>query len=63
MIVAGKLQKFYEDFVLLEQRYFKDESKRMKDLVNEGVIALGEKIEISRFCRMKVASNSTACGI
>jgi elongation factor Ts len=62
-IVDGKLQKFYEDFVLLEQKYFKDESKRIKDLINDHVAVLGEKIEVGRFCRMKISSNSTACNL
>jgi elongation factor Ts len=62
-IIEGKLQKFYEDFVLLEQRYFKDESKRIKDLINETVASLGEKIEVGRFCRMKLASTTTACNL
>jgi elongation factor Ts len=51
-IIEGKLQKFYEDFVLLEQRYFKDETKRIKYLINENVASLGEKIEVGRFCRI-----------
>jgi elongation factor Ts len=62
-IVDGKLQKFYEDFVLLEQRYFKDESKKIKDLINDNVAVLGEKIEIGRFCRIKLASSSTSCNL
>lgn len=60
-IIEGKMQKFYEDFVLLEQRYFKDESKTIKDLINDAVASLGEKIEVGRFCRMKLASNTTSC--
>lgn len=62
-ILEGKLQKFYEDFVLLEQRYFKDENKTIKDLINDNVAALGEKIEVGRFCRMKLASNTTSCNL
>lgn len=62
-IIEGKLQKFYEDFVLLEQRYFKDESKTIKDLINDNVAVLGEKIEVGRFCRMKLASNTTSCNL
>lgn len=62
-IIEGKLQKFYEDFVLLEQRYFKDESKTINDLINDSVAALGEKIEVGRFCRMKIASNTTSCNL
>ena len=53
-IVAGKLQKYYEEVVLMEQHFFKDESKKIKDLVNELIAAIGEKIEIGRFCRIQI---------
>lgn len=63
MIIQGKLQKFYEDFVLLEQPFFKDESKKIKDLINDYVAVLGEKIEIGRFCRFKLSGPATSCNI
>lgn len=53
-IIEGKLQKFYEEVVLMEQAFFKDDSKKIKDLVNELVSAIGEKITIGRFCRMEI---------
>ena len=62
-IIDGKLEKVYEDLVLVKQRYVKDESKTIEDLLNEAVAAIGEKIEIGRFCRMKVAAPSSSCGI
>ncbi len=62
-IIDGKLEKFYEDSVLVKQRYVKDDSKTIEDLLNEAVAAIGEKIEIGRFCRMKVATPSSSCGI
>ena len=58
-IMSGRMQKFYQDFVLLEQRYFKDESKTIKDLINEQVASLGEKIEIGRFVRFVIGSSAT----
>lgn len=62
-IIEGKLQKFYEETVLTEQVYVKDDSKKIKDLINDAVAAIGEKIEIGRFCRIKINENATACGI
>jgi elongation factor Ts len=57
-IIAGKMQKFYEDNVLLEQRYFKDDTKKIKDLINEAVAAIGEKIEVGRYCRFQLAKQA-----
>jgi len=62
-ILEGKLQKYYLDFVLLEQPYFKDESKKVKDLINDYVAVLGEKIEIGRFCRFKLAGSAVSCNL
>jgi elongation factor Ts len=62
-IIEGKMQKYFEDFVLLEQPYFKDESKRIKDLINDYVAVLGEKIEVGRFCRFKLAGSATSCNL
>jgi elongation factor Ts len=58
-IIDGKLSKFYEESVLLEQVYIKDESKKIKDLLSEAVGSIGEKIEIGRFCRMQIANSSS----
>jgi elongation factor Ts len=58
-IVEGKIQRFYEDSVLLEQKYFKDETKTIKDLINDTVAAISEKIEVGRMCRFQLAQPST----
>ena len=52
-IILGKLNKYYEEVCLLEQFYVKDESskKKIKDLINEAIAKLGEKIEVMRFVR------------
>lgn len=53
-IVAGKLEKFYQDVVLLEQPYIKDPGKTVGDLIKEAIARLGENIVVRRFARFKV---------
>lgn len=48
-IVEGKLEKFYSEKCLLEQKWFKDEEKTIGALLDNAVQKLGEPIEISRF--------------
>ena len=53
-IVEGRLNKFYEEVVLLDQPFIKDPAKTISDLVNEKVARTGEKITIRRFARYKM---------
>jgi elongation factor Ts len=53
-ILAGKLGKYYEETVLLEQPYIKDESLKVKDLVTQTIAKLGENIQVRRFARLEV---------
>lgn len=48
-IVEGKLNKFFQEKCLLEQKWFKDESKTIKNLLEENTTKLGEPLEIRRF--------------
>jgi len=48
-IVMGKLNKFYSEKCLLEQKWFKDDSKTMQNLLDEATAKLGEPLEIRRF--------------
>lgn len=50
-IVEGSLTKFKDEFVLLRQKYIRDESKTIQDLLNETVVSTGENIIIRRFAR------------
>lgn len=50
-IVEGKLNKFYEDFCLLEQPFIKDPKTKVSDLVNGLSGQVGEKIDVRRFVR------------
>ena len=53
-IVAGKMEKFYEETCLYEQRFIKDESVTVKELINQMIAKLGENITVRRFVRLKV---------
>ncbi len=57
-IVEGKLQKFFEEVCLLEQRFIKDDSKKVKDVITEAIAKLGENIRVSRFVRFQVGVES-----
>ena len=50
-ILEGKMASYFKDQVLLEQAYIKDESKTMRDLLNEATQKFGERVEISGFAR------------
>jgi len=47
-IVEGKLNKFYAENCLMEQKSIKDESKSIKNLVDETIGKVGEPIKIRR---------------
>ncbi len=53
-IVDGKMNKFYEEVVLLEQEYVKDSDMKVKDYLGSIATSLGENIKISNFFRMEL---------
>jgi len=53
-IVEGRLNKFYEEFVLLDQPFIKDPAQTVAELVTEKVAKTGEKVTIRRFARYKM---------
>ena len=53
-MINGRLQKFYQEFCLLEQTYIKDPEKKVKDLITESIATLGENISINRFVRFSI---------
>lgn len=53
-IVEGRLNKFYEEAVLLDQPFVKDPAKTVGELVTEKGAKTGEKITIRRFTRYKM---------
>src|SRR6267143_4591098 len=61
-IVAGKMEKFYEDNCLYEQHYIKDEGTTIREIVASAVAKLGENISIKRFARFKVGEVTGTSG-
>jgi elongation factor Ts len=53
-IVEGRLHKFYEENVLMDQPFVKDPAKTVSELVTEKIAKTGEKITIRRFTRYKM---------
>ena len=56
-MVEGKIRKFYEETVLLEQAYVKDPGKTVQDYLNELTAKIGEKIIIRRFARFQLGAD------
>jgi elongation factor Ts len=50
-ISQGRLDKFYQEVVLVEQSFIKDSGKTIKDIIDDEVAKVGEKITIRRFLR------------
>ncbi len=53
-IVEGRLNKFYEEAVLLDQPFVKDPAKTVNELLTEKIAKTGERISIRRFSRYKM---------
>jgi elongation factor Ts len=53
-ITEGRLNKFFEEFVLLDQPFIKAPEKTVGELVTEKVAAIRETITIRRFTRYKM---------
>jgi elongation factor Ts len=53
-IVEGRLNKFYEEAVLVDQPFVKEPAKTVGELVTEKVAKTGEKITVRRFTRYKM---------
>lgn len=47
-IIEGKLQKFYSEKCLLEQKWFKDDTKTMANLLDEAIGKIGEPLKVRR---------------
>ena len=56
-VAQGRLEKFYQEAVLMEQSFIKDSGKTIKDLLDEATAKIGEKISIRRFERYHLGEN------
>ncbi|AEB11938.1 translation elongation factor Ts [Marinithermus hydrothermalis] len=53
-IAEGRLKKFYEENVLLEQPFVKDDKITVGELVQQAIAKIGENIVVKRFCRFEI---------
>jgi elongation factor Ts len=57
-IVEGKMQGFFEQTVLLEQPFVKDDSKTIRQLLDEVGAKVNEKVAVRRFVRFRLGDES-----
>jgi elongation factor Ts len=55
-IIEGKLNKWFEDHVILEQSFIKDDSVTVGELVNGVSGVLGEKMSVRRFAKFALGA-------
>ena len=53
-IVVGKVDKYYSDVALLEQKYVKDPDVTIEEYLKSTIGALGENMQIKRFARFEI---------
>lgn len=53
-MVEGRIKSYYEDNCLLNQKFVKDTSKTVGDLIVEATAQIGEKIAVRRFVRYEM---------
>ena len=53
-IVDGKVDKYYSEIVLLEQKYVKDPDVTVEDYLKSIIGSLGENMQIKRFARFQI---------
>jgi elongation factor Ts len=53
-MVAGRMEKFYEEVCLMEQPFIKDQTVSISQLIAAKIGKLGENIAVRRFARFKV---------
>ncbi len=53
-IVAGRLNKYYEEFCLLDQPFIKDDKVKIQDLITDAIRTTGENVKVRRFVRYEL---------
>ena len=55
-MVTGKLDKFFSEISLMEQKFVKNPDLTIQDLLNDLIAKMGENISIKRFVRFQVGA-------
>tara|TARA_B100000686_G_C16316788_1_gene726151 strand:+ start:43 stop:651 length:609 start_codon:yes stop_codon:yes gene_type:complete len=58
-MIDGRINKFYQEHVLLEQAFVKDPDKNVKDIITDTIAKLGENINVTRFVRFQLGETSS----
>jgi elongation factor Ts len=53
-IIAGKLEKFYENSCLVDQLWVKDDKLKIKDVIAEAAKKTGKPLSVGRVARLEV---------
>lgn len=53
-IIEGRVKKYKESVCLLSQLWVKDDTKTIKNLVEEAIAKIGENIEVKKFARFEI---------
>ncbi len=53
-IMDGKMERFYSEVCLLEQKFIKDPDLQVGDLIKDVVARLGENVQVKRFTRFHI---------
>ena len=56
-IVSGRMNKFYEEMVLMDQPFVKDDKMTIGELVTDSIRTTGENIKIRRFARFELGES------
>ncbi len=56
-MVEGRMNKWYQEIVLMEQAFIKDDEKTIQQLLEETVAAVGETINIGEFKRIAIGAD------
>jgi elongation factor Ts len=57
-IVEGRLEKWYAEYVFMDQAFVKDESIKVNQLIQDHIAKFGENIVVRRFARYKLGESS-----
>jgi elongation factor Ts len=53
-IVEGKIDKWFSEICLLEQKFVRNQDQTIQELLNENIAKLGENIVVRRFSRFQL---------
>ena len=59
-IVEGKLDAYYEQVVLVDQKFIRDPALKVSQLIADATAKMGENITVSRFARFKIGEHADA---